>query len=120
MLKLHTEFTFDSAHYLNNYKGKCRFCHGHTYCVRIWIKGKEEQIKEDGILFDFGNVKILKDMLDHKYLNKLEYFRDCNPTAENISLFIFNYLKNNYPGLFFKIRLYETKVGKKCYCEVEG
>ncbi|MCB0565184.1 MAG: 6-carboxytetrahydropterin synthase, partial [Phaeodactylibacter sp.] len=35
------EFTFDAAHYLPNVPEdhKCRRMHGHTYRVRLYIKG---------------------------------------------------------------------------------
>lgn len=113
-LILHTEFVFDSAHYLDDYEGKCKFCHGHTYFVDVWIRGDSSQLQKNGILFDFGNTKTIKEKLDHKLLNEEVIF---NPTAENLCMFIYNYFKIVEKELQFKIRIYETKVGKETYCE---
>jgi 6-pyruvoyltetrahydropterin/6-carboxytetrahydropterin synthase len=32
------------------------------------------------------------DELDHKFLNDMEYFREVNPSSENIARYIFNAL----------------------------
>lgn len=45
-----------------------------------------------GVLKDFGEIKqhvseiIAK--LDHTFLNKLDFFRDINPSSENIALYV--------------------------------
>lgn len=130
-LILHTETTIDSAHQLVGYNGKCNRKHGHTWFLEIWIKGEEFQLNKDGILFDFGNINKLKDLLDHNFINEIPYFdkdkefewrglvkQGVNPTAENISLFIYDFLKLENSDLKYKIRLYETKIGKETYCEL--
>lgn len=117
MIKLHTETTIDSSHYLNDYDGKCRNLHGHTWFIEIWIMGFPNDCDETGILFDFGSVKEIKEELDHKVLNDLKPFEVVNPTAENLSMWLYDKLKYRHSNLFFKIRLYETKVGKETYCE---
>ena len=33
------EFTFDSAHHLFNYDGKCKAVHGHIYRLKIAVSG---------------------------------------------------------------------------------
>ena len=33
------KFSFDAAHYLPNYIGKCRDMHGHTWAVEVIIQG---------------------------------------------------------------------------------
>lgn len=117
-LLLHTEFTIDSSHHLCDYNGKCSNLHGHTWFVEVWIKGSPECRDKTGILFDFGAVKELKEMLDHKKLNDIPPFDTVNPTAENISMFIYDWLRDVASlKLQFKVRLYETKVGKETYCE---
>jgi len=121
-IRLHTEVAIDSCHYLKNYNGKCANLHGHSWFIEIWIEGWETQLDEVGILFDFGNVKAIKEELDHIMLNDIDYFNvekgGVNPTAENISMWLYDKLKGQSPQLDFKIRLYETKVGKETYCEV--
>ena len=40
MYLLKTEQTFDSAHFLSDYQGKCRNLHGHQWRVIVEICGK--------------------------------------------------------------------------------
>lgn len=110
------EFTFDAAHHLHNYEGKCKNLHGHTYKVVIGISSYTDEI---GIAIDFGDIKkIWKEQLeiylDHRYIN--ETLPPMNTTAENIVVWLYekvaNYLKISHyqllqPRVEF-IRLYET------------
>ena len=117
-ITLHTEDYFDSCHRLRNYEGKCCNYHGHTWKLEIWAQGVDNQKDEIGILFDFGEVKKIKELLDHKDLNEMvPYFSDVNPTAENISEFILNILKLKYINLDFRVKLFETYAGKKTWCQ---
>ena len=111
---LFTEIVIDSAHRLEGYKGACVRTHGHSWLLKIWVKGDDAQKDKVGILFDFKNINKIKDMLDHQIINDVI---DENPTAENISRFIFEKLKEMRPELKFKVRLYETAVLKHTYCE---
>lgn len=45
MYVLKTNSSFDSAHFLSGYKGKCSNIHGHRWKVEIQVKG--EKLKED-------------------------------------------------------------------------
>ncbi len=117
-IKLHTETWIDSCHHLRGYDGNCKFRHGHTWHVRIWIQGTEDHKDSVGILFDFGSIKKIKEKYDHKDLNEIAPFDKINPTAENITQEIYNELKEKRPELEFKIRVYETAVGKQTYCEI--
>lgn len=115
---LHSETVIDSAHRLENYKGKCANVHGHSWKVEVWIKGHvHEADGKTGILFDFGNIKQIKDKYDHKLLNAVSPFDKINPTAENMSYIFFCQLKEINPKLHYKVRVYETYVEKKCWCE---
>ncbi|MDD5065586.1 MAG: 6-carboxytetrahydropterin synthase QueD [bacterium] len=82
---------FSSAHNLQGYKGKCENLHGHNWKVEVVIGCRK--LNAIGMAVDF---KILKkylksvlDLLDHKYLNEIPYFRKKNPSAENIAEFIY-------------------------------
>jgi 6-pyruvoyltetrahydropterin/6-carboxytetrahydropterin synthase len=77
------KFTFDSAHFLPNYVGKCKQIHGHTYMLEVLVEG--EINPDTGMVMDFQQVKYtvqkyVIDVLDHKLLNDVIE----NPTAENI------------------------------------
>ena len=83
------EFTFDSAHHLHCYEGKCKNLHGHTYKVVFGLSGF---VDDRGLMMDFGDIKeIWKNeieiYLDHKYLN--ETLPPMNTTAENIVVWIY-------------------------------
>ncbi|HSX08709.1 MAG TPA: 6-carboxytetrahydropterin synthase QueD [Candidatus Saccharimonadales bacterium] len=99
------EFTFDSAHKLNNYNGKCANLHGHTYKLQICVKG---EIQKNGLVLDFLDIKeVVKKkvlaVLDHKYLNDIIE----QPSAENITMWIWEQLHSSLP-LIYEITLWET------------
>jgi 6-pyruvoyltetrahydropterin/6-carboxytetrahydropterin synthase len=112
------EFTFDAAHHLHCYDGKCMNLHGHTYKVIFGISG---MVDDRGLMIDFGDIKdIWKNeieiFLDHRYIN--ETLPPMNTTAENIVVWIYEKMKeslskeerlNLYNGARVEfIRLYET------------
>lgn len=91
------EFTFDLAHHLFNYDGKCKAVHGHTYRLKIAVSG---WFDERGISVDFGDIKQiykehLEPHLDHRYLN--ESFPYMNTTAENMVYWIFEQVAKHLP-----------------------
>lgn len=106
------EFTFDAAHHLFRYEGKCKSLHGHTYRLQIAVSGL---LNERGMVYDFGNLKAiykqhLEPQLDHRYLNEsLPYM---NTTAENMVYWIYKTVEAHLPakdGLRMeRVRLYET------------
>lgn len=112
MYYLKTEASFDSAHFLAGYQGKCGNIHGHRWKVEVEIKDKELANDEQkrGMIVDFGDLKNdlkeLADYLDHALIceegtlrNKTkealeeEGFRlipfSFRPTAENFSRYFY-------------------------------
>lgn len=86
------EFTFDSAHHLHLYEGKCKNMHGHTYRLIMTLSG---YVNEIGICVDFSDMKriyeeTIKQRLDHRYLN--EVMPAMNTTAENMIVWIWEEL----------------------------
>lgn len=59
MYLLKTESSFDSAHFLAEYNGKCRNLHGHRWRVIIEVKTEklEQKGQEKGMITDFGLLK---------------------------------------------------------------
>lgn len=67
MYYLKTENSFDSAHFLKGYAGKCRNLHGHRW--RVVVEIAADQLKDEGqtrgMLVDFSDLKnALKDICD--------------------------------------------------------
>jgi 6-pyruvoyltetrahydropterin/6-carboxytetrahydropterin synthase len=109
------EFTFDSAHHLHCYEGKCQNLHGHTYRLQVIMSG---QTDDRGITIDFSDVKRITklyviDRLDHQYLN--EVLPLMNTTAENMVVWIYEQIQaalvkedTNPTIRLEEIRLWET------------
>lgn len=116
---------FNAAHRLYNCEwsdarnamvfGKCANpnYHGHNYELIVSVTG--EIHPETGFVMDMKILKKLikeeiEDVFDHKNLNEeLEEFAKLNPTAENISVIIWNKLRSKIDSkLDLSITLYET------------
>ena len=92
MYKITVKTHFSSAHHLREYKGNCENVHGHNWKVEVTAAFKE--LPESGMAMDFRDLKKVTsgviDKIDHKDINQLDYFKDVNPTSENIAKFIFD------------------------------
>ncbi|MDP2299156.1 MAG: 6-carboxytetrahydropterin synthase QueD, partial [Actinomycetota bacterium] len=81
----------DAAHALHGYPGECRNLHGHTWDVEVVVRGAV--LDTIGIVYDFKTLKDDLDRvlepLDHGYLNDVPPFDSENPTAENLSRYIY-------------------------------
>jgi len=111
-------FTFDAAHFLPGYPGKCANMHGHTYKLEITVSrindGSKLAVGSEGMIVDFaelnGMVKeAVLDQVDHKVLNEIFDFR---PTSENLASYIYNSLQE-------KFKVHSLKVEKVALWESE-
>ncbi|MGB8452843.1 MAG: 6-carboxytetrahydropterin synthase [Anaerocolumna sp.] len=116
MYSLIIEQSFDSAHFLAGYEGKCSNIHGHRWQVVIEVKSLTLQTNQqlNGMLVDFDqlkkDIKEEVDFLDHVFIiekNTLkpgtvealedEGFRiivmDFRPTAENFAKYFYDRIK---------------------------
>jgi len=104
-------FTFEAAHSLKTTKNhKNKNIHGHSFHVRIFIKGK---IKKDGMIIDFfilnKTIESLKDKLDHSYLNDIQEIE--TPTLENIGSWIWKQIKPKLKNLY-KVEIQRKTCGE--------
>jgi len=95
--------------------GKCSNpnYHGHNYELEVSVTGEID--KETGFVMDLAILRRLirseiEDNFDHKNLNiEVADFANINPTAENISVVIYNKLRCKIrKDLDLSIKLYET------------
>jgi 6-pyruvoyltetrahydropterin/6-carboxytetrahydropterin synthase len=101
---------FSSAHNLRGYEGNCERLHGHNWKVEVELA--DEKLDNIGMLVDFKvlkkSLKKLLNELDHTYLNEHPYFKEVNPTSENMAKYIFNRLKEDFGSLVYKVSVWES------------
>ncbi len=138
MYKLKTESSFDAAHFLTDYHGKCENLHGHRWRVVAYLS-QEELCKEGthkDMVIDFGEFKhalrALTEELDHSFiieegslmpetlscLEKEGFVLTIMPfrtTAENLARYFYGRLEE--AGLpVSEIEVYETPNNCAIYC----
>ena len=70
---------------------------------------KPKELNKEGMVVDFTQVKkIIRDLLDHKYVNDIV---DFNPTAENLARWICEHVPHCY-----KVSFQESENNKAMYC----
>ena len=92
MYEITIKKSFSSAHTLRDIGGKCENIHGHNFTVEVSVASND--LNQEGMLIDFRALKgwteeALRE-LDHKFLNNLPYFKNKNPSSENIARFIYD------------------------------
>lgn len=139
MFILETEQSFDAAHFLQGYRGKCRNLHGHRWRViaRIAAGDLSMEIQTRDMVIDFGDfkdaLKQMTDRLDHTLIieagslkpKTLEALREeafavtelpFRPTAERFSEYFFRRLKDlAFP--VSSVSVYETPTNCATYQE---
>ena len=136
MIRITKIFTFETAHVLYNYDGKCKNMHGHSYKLFVTVKGNpidDINNEKNGMVVDFGDIKKIVnaeiiDVWDHAVLvNGLSPHQElgkdleekghkvifCNyqPTCENMLYEIAEKIKNQLPETvtLAYLKLHETE-----------
>ena len=131
-IRITKQFAFEAAHALENYEGRCRFIHGHSYVLHVTLTGipcDDENDPGNGMVTDFG---IIKKIVDDNIINRFDHslilrhdsvFRvdeiekhgkieitDFRPTCENMLTYFVTILKDKLPHgtELFAMRLHET------------
>jgi 6-pyruvoyltetrahydropterin/6-carboxytetrahydropterin synthase len=120
MFELTVRDEISAAHFLRDYEGQCCNLHGHTWRVDITVAG--EQLDALGMMIDFvgmkRHLKAVLSRMDHACLNDLEYFKEHNPTAENLARYIFiEYKPLIAPVSLVKVRVWESAKADVVYYE---
>lgn len=99
MYELKVVTRFAAAHQLAMVTEKCENLHGHNWRVELFVAGPG--LTSAGVLIDFGELKKhlaeIIDKLDHKFLNDLDFFKEKNPSSENIAFFIARQMQERLP-----------------------
>ena len=137
MYQLTTEHSFDSAHFLAGYNGKCGNLHGHRW--RVLLTVQSETLREDrqqkGMCVDFAELKkdlrTELDALDHVLIIEQGSLRESTmkalqeekfqvvempfrPTAENFARYFYEWFTlKGYPVA--KVEVYETPNNSAVY-----
>lgn len=137
MYQLTTEHSFDSAHFLAGYDGKCGNLHGHRW--RVLLTVQSETLREDrqqkGMCVDYAELKkdlrTELDALDHVLIIEQGSLRESTmkalqeekfqvvempfrPTAENFARYFYElFTLKGYPVA--KVEVYETPNNSAVY-----
>lgn len=137
MYQLTTEHSFDLAHFLAGYDGKCGNLHGHRW--RVLLTVQSETLREDqqqkGMCVDFAELKkdlrTELDALDHVLIIEQGSLRESTmkalqeekfqvvempfrPTAENFARYFYElFTLKGYPVA--KVEVYETPNNSAVY-----
>ena len=126
MYQLTTEHSFDSAHFLAGYDGKCGNLHGHRW--RVLLTVQSETLREDRQQKD---LRTELDALDHVLIIEQGSLRESTmkamqeeqfqvvempfrPTAENFARYFYElFTLKGYPVA--KVEVYETPNNSAVY-----
>lgn len=117
-MKVVQAFTFEAAHRLPHVPDthRCKRLHGHSYRVELELVGPVDPAT--GFVVDFFDIEAAfapaLAQLDHHLLNEVEGLE--NPTAENISMWIWRALKGVLVQLT-AVTVFETS---HCWARYEG
>lgn len=123
MYRLSVSDSFSAAHKLCGYEGACKNLHGHNWKVKVTLAC--DVLDDIGMALDFGVIKqLLEEILgelDHSYLNDLPYFRDKNPTSENLSRYIYERFETaltELPATVESVEVFESERSSVTYSHV--
>ena len=131
-IRITKEFSYEGAHALYNYDGKCKYIHGHSYKLFVTVKGEplnDPSNCKNGMLLDFKELKSIVneaiiDKFDHALILRndaplateigLEYKNvvlvDFQPTCENMIAYFASLIKERLPENveLYSLKLHET------------
>lgn len=130
MIRLTRSFDFEMAHALDGHDGKCKNIHGHSYKLKVTVRGsplKDKSSPKNGMLIDFGDLKTIVNrhvcevfdhalvlMDDSDILSMIQGQNDLkiipvpySPTCENLLIDFAQRLKDKLPS---GVELYALKL----------
>jgi 6-pyruvoyltetrahydropterin/6-carboxytetrahydropterin synthase len=131
-IRITKEFSFEGAHALVGYDGKCKHIHGHSYKLFVTVKGTPStdcNSSKLGMLIDFTD---LKKIINEAIINKFDHafivkegsplqkeigdaYKNVKivpfqPTCENLVIYFSELISGNLPQntKLLSLKLYET------------
>jgi len=99
MFTISVETHFRASHQLTLPDGSKETSHNHQWQIKANVSSN--RLNNIGIVMNFHKLKELLDNsvaeLDNTALEKNSYFRQNNPTAENVAKYIYDKLKSELP-----------------------
>jgi len=136
IIRITREFSFEGAHALKGYDGKCSHIHGHSYRLAVTVTGKpiaEDNSPKKGMVIDFTDLKkIVGENIIDKFDHALVMSRDAEladeiqkvygnvvvvdfqPTSEMLAIYFADIISRHLPDgvQLYSIKLWETE--KSC------
>lgn len=130
MYTLQTNASFDSAHFLKGYQGKCSNIHGHRWTIEVTVASDEVEADGQirGMIVDFktlkNDLKDLADEFDHKFIIEEGGLKEktkealleedfaivelpFRPTAENLAKYFYDRMEEKEYQVVL-VKVYET------------
>jgi 6-pyruvoyltetrahydropterin/6-carboxytetrahydropterin synthase len=86
VIRITKQFTFETAHALYGYDGKCRNVHGHSYKLSVTVIGKPITDKSHvkyGMVIDFSD---LKKIVNQEIVDQFDHATVFNKNTPHIEL----------------------------------
>ncbi len=136
IIRITREFSFEGAHALGGYDGKCCHIHGHSYRMAVTVTGEpvaDEDSPKKGMVIDFTDLKKIVgeniiDKFDHALVMRQDaplaeeiqkiygnvIVVDFQPTSEMLATYFSDVISGLLPkGVkLFSVKLWETE--KSC------
>ncbi len=118
MFTITVETHFRASHQLILPDGSKEPVHSHDWAVTAAVRS--DKLDEMGVVMDFCVLREMLDNataeLDNKALDEVEHFRQNNPSAENVSFYIYDKFRVDLPD---GVKLQSVKVVEEPGCSAE-
>ena len=117
MFEITAERDFAASHQLKLYDGALEPLHGHNWRVRVAVAA--QNLDPIGVVMDFHELKRLLDEvvgpMHNTHLNDHPQFKEVNPSAENVALYVARRLKLPSAVRLLRVEAWETWQNRAVY-----
>ena len=125
-IRITREFSFEGAHALRGYDGKCSHIHGHSYRMAVTVIGEpvaEDNSPKKGMVIDFTDLKrIVNETITDRFDHALVMSRDSSLADQiekvygNVIIVDFQPTSEMLVSYFAKIISERLPEGVKLFC----